>query len=106
MSDPNADHEFDLTHDGQVYSIACYNVRDDDDGSLLYDVVVRSAGGAVVLEDDFVVVNPPILAPDGTYRTEYYEDGTSYQAENMVEDLVAAFEIVTRQIVALRLGAA
>ena len=103
MSDPNADHEFELTYNGQTYSIATYNVRDDDNGSLLYDVVVRDGNGAVALSDDFIVTNPPILVPSGSYETRVDEDGNTYQADIMVEDLVTAFEQFTRQTVVLRL---
>ena len=103
MSDSSADHEFDLVYNGKTYSIATYNVRDDDNGSLLYDVVVRDGGGAIVLADDFVVTNPPILVPSGATEIKTDEDGNTYQADIMVEDLVAAFEQFTQQTVALRL---
>ena len=103
MTDPNADHEFDLTHGGQAYTIVVYNVRDDDDGRLLYDVVVRNADGVVVLADDFVVQNPPVMAPDGTYTTETNSDGDVWQRPNMVENPVLAFELFTLDAVRMQL---
>ena len=106
MSDPNADHEFELTYNGQTYSIATYNVRDDDDGRLLYDVVVRDSSGLVVLADDFIVYNPPVMVPDGTTYTVTDDMGETMTLANMREDPVAAFEMFTRETVLLHLKAA
>lgn len=66
--------------------------------------VVVEKGGVEVLRDTFQFVNPPLMVPDGTFRTEVTERGSEIQVQNLVEDPVEALrqmliEAIKRQIV-------
>lgn len=64
------------------------------ENNLIAVLDVAGPGGAVAFSNPLIITNPPLMVPDGTYRTELDENGEENILANMVDDPGRAWEII------------
>lgn len=98
------DMEWNVVHDAETMVVSIYTVAEDDNGAVLLRVQVQDGQGAArAFSNPLIVLNPPVMAPDGTTYTEIDEDGNVMTLPNMVEDPVGALRLVVADAVRMQL---
>lgn len=69
------------------------------DGNLHLWLGHRVQGRERLTDPHFVVVNPPVTVPDGTFSERITPDGEIVYYPNFVEDPAAAFHVVVDRLV-------